>query len=261
MIVYRLTLSYAGAAYAGWQRQRNAISVQQVVEEALGDLLGVRERVTIHGAGRTDAGVHALGQMAHFELSEPFAPRGLVHGANHRLPSDVRVLAAHRMRSGFHARKHTLGKEYRYRVYRGRVVPPLEASRVLRVEDSLDIDAMRRAAAFLRGRHDFSAFALQGGSHGQPFRRIFAATLDEIGRELRLSFVGEGFLRGMVRTLTGTLLEIGRGRRPPENLRDLLEDRVSADPAQAGPTARARGLTMVRVFYPSEWQPLEGYEA
>ncbi|MEE8523825.1 MAG: tRNA pseudouridine(38-40) synthase TruA [Thermoanaerobaculia bacterium] len=258
-MVYRLTLSYHGAAYAGWQRQKNAASVQQTVEEALVDLLGRPQR--IFAAGRTDAGVHARGQVAHLELTRPFALKGLVHGTNHRLPSDIRVLAAHRMAAGFDARKHALGKEYLYRVYRGRVVPPIDDPLVLRVESPLDVAAMRRAAIHLPGVHDFTAFALQGGSHGQPFRHLFAASIDEHGRELRLRFFGAGFLRGMVRTLVGTLLEIGRGRRPPENLRDLLARAADAEPPRAGPTARARGLCLQQVFYPPRWQPIEGYEA
>jgi tRNA pseudouridine38-40 synthase len=258
-MVYRLTISYHGAAYAGWQRQNNAPSVQQAVEEALGDLLGSPQR--IFGAGRTDAGVHARGQVAHLELTRPFAIEGLVHGTNHRLPKDIRVTAAHRMDEGFHARKHALGKEYLYRVWRGRVVPPIEAPFVLRVESPLKVDAMRRAAVHLPGVHDFTAFALQGGSHVQPFRRLFAASIDEPGRELHLRFLGAGFLRGMVRTLVGTLLEIGRGRRPPENLRDLLARAADAGPSQAGPTAAAHGLCLERVFYPPRWRPVEGYEA
>ncbi len=258
-MVYRLTISYRGAGYAGWQWQKNALSVQQAVEEALAGLLG--EAVRIHGAGRTDAGVHARGQTAHFELDRPFPLRGLVHGTNHRLPADVRVLAAHRMAAGFHARKSALGKEYLYRVYRGRVVPPPDAPWVLRVEGPLDTAAMRRAAGALPGRHDFTAFALQGGSHGQPFRRLFAATVEEHGREVHFRFAGQGFLRGMVRTLVGTLLEIGRGRRPVENLRQLLgEEPIGDGPRRPGPTARAHGLTLERVFYGPRWRAVEGYE-
>lgn len=257
-MVYRLTISYRGTAYAGWQWQENAASVQQTVEEALGDLLGHPQR--IHAAGRTDAGVHARGQTAHLELDRSFDLKGLVHGTNHRLPRDVRVLAAHRMAHGFHARKHALGKEYLYRVYRGRVVAPLDEPFVLRVESPLDLAAMRRAAAALPGLHDFTAFALQGGSHGQPFRRLYAAAIDEHGRELCLRFFGAGFLRGMVRTLVGTLLEIGRRRRSPENLPHLLARDPRADPPRAGATARAHGLSLERVFYPPEWRPLEGYE-
>ncbi len=253
---YRLTLAYRGASYAGWQRQTNALAVQQVVEEALSELLGAAVR--IHGAGRTDAGVHARGQTAHLRLDEAFPEKGLVHGTNHRLPSDVRLLAAYRMPAGFHARKSALGKEYLYRCYRGRVVPPLDEPFVMRVPRELDVGAMRRATASLVGRHDFTAFAAAGGAHGQPFRRIFAATLDDRDRELRLRFIGDGFLRGMVRAMAGTLLEVGTGRRSPDSLTELLAGRPRTE---AGPSAAAQGLTLERVLYPPCWRPLGGYEA
>ena len=253
---YRLLISYRGTSYAGWQRQPNALAVQQVVEEALGELLG--SPVTIHGAGRTDAGVHALGQTAHLRLERPFSEKGLVHGTNHRLPPDIRLLATHRMPAGFHARKSALGKEYLYRLYRGRVVPPLVAPYAGRAARDLDVAAMRQAISRLPGRHDFTAFAAAGGAHGQPYRRIFAATLDESGRELLLRFTGDGFLRGMVRALVGTLLEVGAGRRPPASIAELLAGRPRAE---AGPSAEARGLVLERVFYPPRWRPLGGYEA
>ncbi len=253
---YRLTLAYRGTSYAGWQRQPNALAVQQVVEEALGDLLGTT--VTIHGAGRTDAGVHASGQTAHLRLGNPFPEKGLVYGTNHRLPPDIRLLAAHRMPAGFHARKSALGKEYLYRLYLGRVAPPLLAPYAMRVPRDLDSAAMRRALASLPGRHDFTAFASAGGAHGQPFRRLFAATLDQAGRELRLRFSGDGFLRGMVRALVGTLVEVGTGRRAPESMAELLGGRPRAE---AGPSAEAQGLVLERVVYPPRWRPLGGYEA
>ncbi len=255
-MVVRLTLAYRGTAYAGWQRQENAAAVQQAVEEALSDLLGRAGRV--HGAGRTDAGVHAAGQTAHLHVAGGFPEKGLVHGSNHRLPPDIRVLAAHRMPEGFHARKSALGKEYVYRLYRGRVVPPLVAPFVARAPAALDPAAIRRALAHLPGRHDFTAFASAGGAHTQPFRRIFAATADEDGRELRLRFVGDGFLRGMVRALVGTLVEVGTGRRPAGSVAELLTGRSRGE---AGPGAAARGLVLERVFYPPHWRPISGYEA
>lgn len=255
-MVWRLILSYRGTAYAGWQRQDNAVAVQQVVEEALGELLGAAVRV--HGASRTDAGVHARAQVAHFAPPRPFPARGLVHGTARLLPPDIRILAAHRMSGGFHARKSALGKEYLYRLYRGRLVPPLEEPYVARAEPSLDVAAMRRAVALLPGRHDFTAFALAGGSHGQPYRRLFAATLDEDGPELRLRLVGDGFLRGMARSLAGTLLEIGEGKRPAEEMGELLTGRPRD---AAGRTAPAQGLVLERVFYPHRWRPLDGYVA
>lgn len=252
MSLYRLTVSYRGEGYAGWQRQENALSVQEVLEEALGHLLG--DPVRVVGASRTDAGVHARGQAAHLELPEPFPERGLVHGTNHHLPDDVRVLAAHAMPAGFHARRHALGKEYLYRLSRAPVLSPLDAPFVVRVPAGIDLGELRRATALLPGRHDFSAFAAAGGSHRQPFRRIFSAVWEEAGDELRFRVVGDGFLRGMVRALVGTLVEAGTGQRPPEGFAALLG---GAPRSAAGPTAPAHGLVLARVFYPEPFR-IEG---
>ncbi len=252
----RLTIAYHGAAYSGWQRQVNALTVQQTLEEALSEVLG--SEIVIHGAGRTDAGVHARGQAAHLFLPKPFTLRGLVHGGNYHLPRDIRLTAAHRMPGDFHARKSTLGKEYLYRIWRGRVAPPQDAPFVRRVENELDLQAMRSALAHLPGRHDCTAFALEGGSHSQPFRRIFAATLEEHGHELRLRFFGEGFLRGMVRALVGTLIEIGLGKRDPDDMARLL---TGLPRGEAGPTVAAWGLSLERVFYAPRWRPVDGYTA
>jgi tRNA pseudouridine38-40 synthase len=248
-LVYRLTLSYRGTAYAGWQRQENALAVQQVVEEALERLLGHPARIV--GASRTDAGVHARGQAAHLELPAPFPERGLVHGANHHLPADVRVLAAAAMPAGFHARRHAWGKEYLYRLSRAAVLSPLDALFVAPAPAGIDAAPMARAADLLPGRHDFSAFALAGGSHGQPFRRIVSARWEESGDELAFRIVGEGFLRGMVRALVGTLIEVGTGRRSVESFAGLLAGRPRS---AAGPTAPAHGLALQRVLYPPEWR-------
>ncbi|HKI04988.1 MAG TPA: tRNA pseudouridine(38-40) synthase TruA [Thermoanaerobaculia bacterium] len=248
MTTYRLLLSYRGTAYAGWQRQENALAVQQVVEEALERLLG--QPVRIVGASRTDAGVHARGQAAHLELARPFPARGLVHGANHYLPADVRVMAAAVMPAPFHARKHAWGKEYAYRLSRAAVLSPLDSLFVAPAPAALDPDRMARAAASLAGRHDFSAFALAGGSHTQPFRHIFSAHWEERGEELCLRVVGEGFLRGMVRALVGTLVEVGSGKRSPESFAALLAGRPRSE---AGPTAPAHGLVLERVLYPPPW--------
>ena len=246
---YRLLLSYRGTAYAGWQRQKNALAVQQVVEEALERLLGHPVRVV--GASRTDAGVHARGQAAHLELPRPFAASGLVHGANHLLPEDVRVMAAAAMPAGFHARKHAWAKEYVYRLSSAPVLSPLDAPFVAQAPAAIDLARMAQAAAALPGRHDFSAFALAGGSHAQPCRRIVSARWEEAGEEMRFHVIGEGFLRGMVRALVGTLIEVGAGRRSPESFAALLAGRPRPE---AGATAPAQGLVLQRVFYSPPWR-------
>jgi tRNA pseudouridine38-40 synthase len=256
----RLTLSYRGAAYAGWQRQDNARTVQEVVEEALAGLLGRPAGrasqagggpdVRVVGASRTDAGVHARGQAAHLEPVPDLPPRALVHGVNHWLPEDVRVLAAERVPEGFHARKHAAAKVYSYRLSRAPVLSPLDAPYAVRVDPRIDPAALARAAAHLPGAHDFTAFALAGGAHRQPVRRLFRAEWREAGEELCFRVAGEGFLRGMVRALVGTMIEVGLGRRSEESFAALLAGRPREE---AGPTAPAHGLVLERVLYPPAW--------
>jgi tRNA pseudouridine38-40 synthase len=248
---YRLTLAYRGTAYAGWQRQANALAVQQVLEEALGRLLGRPAKVV--GASRTDAGVHARGQVAHLELASPFAERALVHGTNRFLPEDVRVLAARRVPAGFHARKSARSKLYSYRLVRCRVLSPLDSPFAVAAPPGLDLAAMAEAVAHLPGRHDFSAFALAGGSHRDPRRTVFRADLREEAASLVFEIEGDGFLRGMVRSLVGTLVEVGRGRRSAGSLADLL---AGSPRAAAGPTAPPQGLILERVRYPDRFEAL-----
>ncbi len=245
---YRLRIAYIGTDYAGWQRQDNALAVQQVVEEALARIL--RRSVTVHGAGRTDAGVHARGQVAHLTVANASAPketrRALVHGANRHLPAAIRVLAAETVDDAFHARKSATSKTYRYRLGRTRVIDPFRAPFVVPAPVGLDLEAMKRAASMLLGRHDFSAFAKSGGSHGQPERTIQRATWTEAGDELTFVVAGDGFLRGMVRALVGTALEVGRGRRSPDDFARLLQ---GGPRSSAGPNAPASGLCLERVEY------------
>ena len=243
-MIFALTVSYRGTDYAGWQRQPNAVTVQQVLEEALERALERPAHVV--GAGRTDAGVHARGQVAHLELPESVATGALVFGTNHHLPDDVRVLSAARMSDDFHARKSAIAKTYSYRMIRGRLLSPLDSPFAISVPVAISRERLEEAAALLPGRHDFSAFALAGGAHGQPYRRIFSAGWEEGERGLVFTVTGEGFLRGMVRSLVGTLIEIGLDLRPVDDLDRLLE---GAPRGEAGRTAAARGLTLERVDY------------
>lgn len=248
-MVYRLTLAYRGTHYAGWQRQPNAMTVQQRLEEALAALTG--EDAPVVGASRTDTGVHAAGQVAHLRLDRPLPPRALVHGTNGLLPDDIRVMRAETAADSFHARRSARAKRYRYRLVRATVLSPLEALFRTRVDPDLDVQAITAATPALVGEHDFSAFAIAGGAHRSPVRRLFELHVEEQGDRVDLVFVGDGFLRGMVRSIVGTLLEIGRGRRPPDDLPDLLRGRPRS---AAGPTAPAHGLTLERVFYGDGWQ-------
>lgn len=247
-MVYRLILSYRGAAYAGWQRQDNALAVQQVVEEAFEGLLG--EPLRVVAASRTDAGVHARGQCAHVRLPRPFPEHGLMHAINHRLPEDIRLMRAERMADGFHALACAAGKQYRYRVSLAQVISPLDSPFVAPWGYRVDFDLLARATRRIVGRHDWSAFALTGGSHKQPWRTLTAAAWRRDGESLELVVRGEGFLRGMMRSLTGTLLEVGSGRRSLDDFSRLLGGGSRPD---AGPSMPAHGLVLERVFYPPPW--------
>jgi len=247
-MVRRLTIAYRGAAYAGWQRQKNAEAVQQVVEEALSALAG--EPLQIVGASRTDAGVHARGQAAHVEGADGLPNRALIHGINQRLPEDVRILDAVRVAEGFHARKHARSKLYSYRMVRAEILSPIDQLFAVRVDRGIDVEAMNAACGGLIGEHDFTAFALAGGSHKSPVRRVFRAAFEENGADVWFQVSGNGFLRGMVRSLVGTLIEVGVGRRSPESLVGLLR---GAPRSAAGPTAPARGLTLEEVDFDSRW--------
>lgn len=257
--VVRLIVAYDGTELSGWQRQPNTTeSVQQKLEEALARI--EQRPVSATASGRTDAGVHALGQAVHLGPPEVDVPlRSLVLGSNAYLPPGIRVLRADRMPTGFHARKCAASKLYRYRWTRARVVLPQEARYVAPARASVDVGAMREAAARLAGRHDFSAFAKSGGAHQQGVRTVTGIELLELGDELRLEVRGDGFLRGMVRAIAGTLMEVGQGRRAPGSIDELLggDGEPPAAREASGPNAPACGLTLVEVDYDAPWQPLD----
>ncbi|HVS12502.1 MAG TPA: tRNA pseudouridine(38-40) synthase TruA [Thermoanaerobaculia bacterium] len=251
---YRLTVAYVGTRYAGWQRQPNALAVQQVLEEALAAVAGGAVRVV--GAGRTDAGVHARGQVASLALGTPRPPQALVRGSNRFLPADVRVMAAERVPPGFDARRHADSKSYLYRFERAAVIDPFAAPFVVRLPGGVSLPTLRRAAALLPGRHDFSAFAKTGGAHRQPVRTLHRVDVLEGGSRVALRFVGDGFLRGMVRSLVGTLLEVARGRLEEARLRELL---AGGARCEVGPNAPAHGLELEEVVYPERWAARERF--
>ena len=242
---YRLDIAYLGAGFAGWQRQANADTVQARVEAALSELVG--ESVAVVGASRTDAGVHARAQVAHIDLSRPFSTKGLVFGSNHHLPSEIRLLSADLAPAGFHARFSAAAKEYSYRIRPGRFVPPDLKPFVLAVPNRLDLERLQAATLLLPGRHDFSCFALAGGSHRSPIRTLFRAAWEQEAGALTLRIAGDGFLRGMVRSLVGTLLEVALGQRSLASFTALL---TGGERGTAGPTAPAHALTLERIDYP-----------
>ncbi len=241
----RLLLEYDGTRYHGWQRQQGDLSIQQVLEEALQRLTG--EGVKLIGSGRTDAGVHALGQVASFRIASAIPLKAFHEGLNSLLPYDIAVLEAQEAPLEFHARKSARGKTYEYRILNRPSRSPLHHHYGWWQAQRLDQETMAAAAAVLLGEHDFSAFRASGSGNRNPVRRIFEARWQtHPGNWLRFTITGNGFLRGMVRSLVGTMVAIGRGKASPLLLAELLE---SGERRRAGPTAPPQGLYLVEVHY------------
>ena len=240
----RLVVEYDGTDFAGWQRQDGQRTIQGCLEAAFEKMAG--ERPLVRGAGRTDAGVHALGQVASVEIASRIPPLGWLRGLNTHLPPAIAVLDVADAPAGFNARHDARGKIYRYEVWNHPVRSPLHARRSWHVYDPLDPPAMRAAAALLVGEHDFRAFRSSDCDRLSTVRilRRFDVTRDGV----RVSFEveGTGFLRNMVRILAGTLVGVGRGKLSVAAVGALL---ASGDRTQAGVTAPAHGLTLVRVIY------------
>lgn len=242
----RLSLSYVGTRYAGWQAQRRGDTIQARLEQALSQVL--REPVEVVGAGRTDAGVHARGQVAHFACHSAPDLFRLRHSLNSLLPEDIRVDGVRRATAGFHARHDALSRVYEYRLHVGRKASPFVAPFVARLGPGVpELEPMRRAARVLVGEHDFSAFCARGAGAGSRVRRVLAIGIRRRGEEIVFGVEGSGFLRHQVRNLVGTLVEVGVGRRSVASIEGLLRGRNRRD---AGPTAPAAGLCLVRVRYP-----------
>jgi len=263
MPTFKITLAYDGTDFVGWQRQAAGVSIQGLLEEALREL--DQRDVTVTGAGRTDAGVHALGQVAAFSIGRALAADAVVRALNARLPEAVRVLSAEEVPPSFHPQFGARAKTYRYRIWNGDVSSPFERRYAWHVPGALDLDAMQAAARILEGVHDFAAFQSTGGETKTTEREILSSRIADGGWRIDWSIesaesairnpqsellayqiVGTGFLRHMVRAIAGSLVEVGRGRRPPEWLADVL---ASRDRGIAGPTAPAEGLFLVSVTY------------
>jgi tRNA pseudouridine38-40 synthase len=245
--VLKLTLQYDGTNYAGWQRQKGQVSIQGLLEDALAPIAGAP--VVVHGAGRTDAGVHALGQVASVSLEtlilarldEPAVQRAL----NAVLPPDVRVWAVERAADDFHARYSARAKSYEYRIVNAPFVSPFDHRYAWHLPRPVDVEAMRRAASALVGRHDFAAFQATGSAVKTTMREVYSLEVRHEPPLIMLRVRADGFLRHMVRTIVGTLAEVGSGRLP-ERMPAVL---ASRDRGQAGPTAPAHGLFLLSVDY------------
>ena len=243
----RLTIAYDGSEYAGWQVQPGQETIQSLIEAALRKATKVA--VSIQGSGRTDAGVHALAQVAAFTTTNPIPVENLQRALNRLLPAAVRIVGVEEVPLEFHPRFSARGKHYEYRIWREELCPPFLARYVHHHPFPLDVAAMRAAAPLLCGEHDFSTFAAADAKDAlgrSKVRRIFASELSEEGALLVYRVHGSGFLKHMVRNLVGTLIEVGRGNLTEAGLVELLE---KPDRARAGNTVPGRGLFLVRVDY------------
>ncbi len=247
-----LKIAYDGTHYSGWQRQLGEATVQQRLEEALVTIFGTR--VVVEGAGRTDAGVHAFGQCAHVVLPRPFPVAQLVPALNGNLPDDIAVRSARAAPDGFHARFCAIGKRYAYRCVTSRIRPAVGRGYYHWVKRPLDLDAMREGAKFLVGKHDFAAFATNPGYERKrgTVRTIQSLRIARRTWGFDLVVQGDGFLYNMVRAISGTMIDVGTGRLSPQNVGEIL---ASCDRREAGPTAPACGLYLLRVLYPDPLTP------
>jgi tRNA pseudouridine38-40 synthase len=247
----RLLIAYHGGAFHGWQRQADGVrTVQGEVERALSQMH--HGPMAIRGASRTDAGVHALGQVAAFAADGRHDVGAYLRGLNHLTPADIAIRAVDEVADTFHPRHSARGKIYRYRIVDGFAGDPMLRDRAWHVRRRLDASAMHEAAQLLVGVHDFSSFRAAGCDASSPVRELYAVRVRRLRGEVEVEVIGSAFLKYMVRAIVGTLVEVGRGRRPGDWLRDVLAAR---DRSAAGPTAAACGLTLIQIFYP-DWPRL-----
>jgi len=242
---YRLTLEYDGGPFVGWQRQDNGPSVQGALEAAIEKLSG--ERVTVTGAGRTDAGVHALGQVAHFDLVKTFEPGKVRDALNYHLrPDPVSVLDAAAVGEEFHARFSATARHYLFRILNRRSPPALEAGKVWHVSPKLDAEAMHAAAQFLVGQHDFTTFRAAECQAQSPVKTLDRLDVSQRGEEIHIEASARSFLHHQIRSFTGTLKLVGEGKWQPRDVKKALEAR---DRTACGPVSPPEGLYLVRIIY------------
>ena len=242
---YRMVVQYDGGRYRGWQRQGNSPdTIQGRIERVLSKWLG--HDVEIDGAGRTDAGVHALAQVANLRLQEHLDVREMQQYLNEYLPEDIRILSVEMAGERFHSRLHAIAKVYEYHLLKKDCYHVFARRYSWQMTQTLDVSKMREASKILLGQHDFRGFCTKAGKKKSTVRRIDAIDITESAEEITLRFEGNGFLYNMVRILTGTLVEIGAGKREAQSLVEILE---SGERRLAGETAPAQGLFLVQVKY------------
>ncbi len=248
----KIIIAYEGTNFHGWQSQPGIATIQGAIHDAARKI--TQEKIVVHGASRTDTGVHALGQVAHFKTRSPLSAMELQRALNALLPPAIRIVCAEEVGHDFHSRWQSEGKTYRYRIYRGKVLPPFDYRRVLHYPWPLDEDAMSAAAREFEGEHDFTSFAASSGSEEDDrdrdmLRVIYTSEIIREHERDEIAFVirGKSFLRYMVRKIVGTLLEVGKGRLLPGDIPQVFEAR---DRSRSGPTVPPEGLYLVALEYP-----------
>jgi len=240
----KLTISYDGSTYHGWQTQRGKRTIQEELNKAIGSLIGWK--VTVHGASRTDAGVSALGQVAIVQIDSPIPTQNLAKAINDRLPAEIAVTEAVEVPNNSDVIAAAKSKLYRYTIFTGRLRPVLKMKHCWHRPAKLDISAMAKAAAMLVGKKDFKSFATAADKRQDSVRTIFRCEVTQDGNWVYVDVEGDGFLYNMVRNLVGTLVEVGRGRWKPEKMQEILEAR---DRTAAGPIAPPAGLCLMWIKY------------
>lgn len=243
---FALTIAYDGTAYAGWQIQPGCETIQEKIEQAIEATSSVR--IKLHGSGRTDRGVHARGQVAHFDLDTRMTTRSLLFALNSRLPTDIRILSVKHVAPDFHARRTAHSKEYRYTIFNGGILPPQERLYSVQVHRPLNIEKMREAATRFVGEHDFKAFMANPQREVPSTIRIITDfAISKRGSKITIRVRGNGFLYKQVRSMVGMLIRVGHGQESPDHITEMLNS--SAPRTARVPSAPPQGLTLWRVWY------------
>lgn len=241
---YAVTIQYLGTAYCGWQNQKNGVSVQSVLEKAFTTLFN--KKTAIYGSGRTDAGVHALGQVAHFDADTPIPAEKISFVVNTLLPDDIKVIKCIEVNKDFHARFSATQKTYIYRLYISPHINPLKMQTSQNIPVPLDVEAMRIAGSYIEGEHDFKCFSATGSKVKDTVRIVYKIKIEENGEDISIEVTGNGFLYNMVRIIAGTLVDVGKGKINAEDIPSII---LSGDRKRAGKTLSANGLCLKEVKY------------
>ena len=242
---FKITIQYDGTRYKGWQVQKSTdMTIQGKIQDILSAMSG--QEIEVIGSGRTDAGVHAYGQVANFHIPKHFNAQDILEYLNHYLPMDIAVMDIEEVDERFHARYHAVSKTYVYRIHTSHIPNVFERKYMYTYTENLDLDAMGKAAKYMIGTYDFAAFCSNKKMKKSTVRTVTDINIEEMKNEIRISYTGDGFLQNMIRIMTGTLIEVGNGTKRPEDIVPILESKVREN---AGYTVPAEGLALKEVIY------------